>query len=315
MFKRSLLLLILVSLFLVSCGTATGETGVVPEETEVIVEPTSTALPPTPTPEPTPLPGVTVIPLESLDYGIPWLPTDSTALPMLVYYGFNVNKPPFDLPEVRQAFSLALDTEVITLVYERGTSYTNQIPATTIVPRETLSLDLYGEVGLGYDPVRAQELLKEAGYEDTSAFPEVKLLIMYISWADYPGILVQAAEAAEKMWEENLGVNVTVEVISLKDFEEQRTLIASGEYEIFEYGLWIEENDPHSMFFSLFHPDGWHNLLAYNNPFVTQLIQEAAALADPADRLPLYVELERMLSEDEVPIIPLFHCTIDASGW
>jgi ABC-type transport system substrate-binding protein len=286
----------------------------IPTETPVPPTPTVTPLP-TETLEPTPLPGKMIYPLESLDYGIPWIAQDKSAMPMLVYYGFNVTIPPFNIPEVRQAFAAALDKEVLFLVYKRNVFYQNPSIATSIFPPQTLSLDLTNEVGIPYDPQRARDLLTEAGYEDISGFPEVNLLVVYVSWFPYPGNLVQSAEEAIRMWEENLGISVNLEVLAVDDaYNEHRDLLATGKYAIFEHGVWVDENDPHSFAESMFYPGAYNNFTGADFPEVEKLIGNGSAEVDPAKRLPVYVELDRLLSEELVPIIPLFHCTVDFSN-
>ena len=147
----------LLALLLAGC-TPTPSTEQNPTATEAI-QPTDTVAPtltsePTATPEPTPLPGEVVIPLESLQYGFPWLPVDRVVEPMMVYYGFNVNQPPFDVPEVRQAFALALDSTVLADIYSISDFHQNVVAARTIIPAQTLSLDVSGAIGLPYDPAR-----------------------------------------------------------------------------------------------------------------------------------------------------------------
>jgi ABC-type oligopeptide transport system substrate-binding subunit len=266
----------------------------------------------------TPLPGEVVIPLESLQFGFPWQPVDRSQLPMVVYYGFNVAQPPFDVPEVRQAFAAALDTEALTAIYTLGSFFINEIATRTVIPAQTLIRDVSGEIGLPYDPVLAKQLLASAGYADPASFPETTLLIVYLTGADYPGILVNAANEAIRMWQENLGVKVKIEVVALHggDPQEQRNQILSGKYQIFEHGVWTGENDPHDLFSSMFTPDGSNNMTGFNQDRVTLLINNAYMTeSDPTRRLPIYLELERILSEEELPIIPIFHCTVDASGW
>lgn len=279
-------------------------------------QPTDTPQP-TSTIPPTELPGQILYPLDSLQYGIPWLPLNKSKIPMVAYYGFNVNQPPFNVPEVRQAFAAALDTEVLTLIYKDATFYNNAKPARTVIPPETLSRDVYGSIGIPYNPESAKQLLAKAGYENPSSFPEITLLVIYRTGADYPGTIAKAAKESIRMWKENLGVTVKLEVVGVgADFlKEQQDLIRSGKYQIFEHGVWADNNDPDSFVNNMFSPDGYFNLTGYNNARITKLINDGQKEVDPAKRLPIYLEIERILSEQELPIIPIFHFTIDGSKW
>ena len=61
------------------------------------ITPTQTLIPTnTNTPGPTPIPGFQFQPLYALDNSIPWLPLEEGNEPMSVFFGFNVEKPPFD---------------------------------------------------------------------------------------------------------------------------------------------------------------------------------------------------------------------------
>ncbi len=249
---------------------------------------------------------------------MPWQPIDRSQLPMVVYYGFNVNQPPFDIPEVRQAFAAALDTDVLTKIYSLSPFYNNEVSTRTVIPAQTLTRDVSGEIGIPYDPALAKQLLASAGFDDPATFPETKLLVVYFTGSPYPGIMVNAANEAIRMWQENLGVTVKLEVITMdgSNQNEQRDLILSGQYQLFEGGVWTGENDPHDFFYSMFTPYGANNLTGFNQDRVTLLINNASMTeTDPAKRLPIYLELERILSEEELPIIPIMHCTVDASQW
>jgi ABC-type oligopeptide transport system substrate-binding subunit len=79
--------------------------------------------------------------------------------PMLstYYYRFNVNKAPFDDPLVRMAFNLAIDKQKISDYLGAG-----QLPATTFVPPGILGYE--SPDGPAFNPKKARELLREAGY-------------------------------------------------------------------------------------------------------------------------------------------------------
>jgi ABC-type oligopeptide transport system substrate-binding subunit len=325
MMKKSIcsVFFVFVMLMVLLSGCAPASTPIPPEPLPTnTIPPENTSQPtnvpdPTSTPEPTALPGQVIYPIDSLQYGIPWLTLDKSKIPLVVYYGFNVNQPPFNIPEVRQAFAAALDTEVLTLIYQDGTFYNDEKPTRTVIPPETLTRDVSGDIGIPYDPELAKQLLAKAGYDDPSSFPETKILIVYMAGSDTPGLLIKAAKEAIRMWEENLGVTVKLEVVGVSDFsgKEQQELIQSGKYQIFEHGVWADNNDPDSFVANMFSPDGYKNFTGYNNAQITKLISDGQKELDPAKRLPIYLEIERILSEQELPIIPIFHGTVDGSNW
>ena len=318
--------LIVISFVISSCSTAAP---VEPSQSAAVntiapsatLPPTETTAPvptvePTSTLPPTLLPGNELTPLSNLTVGIPWQEMDKSKIPMVAYYGFNINKPPFNIPEVRQAFSAALDTKVLTSIYEKSTFYNNETAARTVIPPTMLTRDVTADMGIQYDPVLAKQLFGKAGFTDPASFPKVTLLVIYIQGTEYPGIIIKAGKEAARMWQENLGVTVTVEAQGVTDImKDQRALISSGKYDIFEHGVWAGQNDPNDLLSSMFLPDGSNNLTTYNNPQVTDLIQQASKEIDPAARLSIFLTIERILSKEDLPIIPLFHCTVNGSSW
>lgn len=74
------------------------------------------------------------------------------------YYRFNVTKAPFDDKRVRMAFNLAVDKQAIC----KEVTKLGETPATTYVPPGILGYT--PPVGQGYNPERARQLLREAGY-------------------------------------------------------------------------------------------------------------------------------------------------------
>ena len=189
------------------------------------------------------LPGTETIPLNKLAVSIPWLPLDPQAIPGSYFYSFNLSTPPFDDVLVRKAFVLAVDRQALSTL---ANSLNNQThPATTFTPPETLGRDLYGEVGLSFDPTSAAALLEEAGYSNGEDFPAFKLVLA----ADATNEAL--ADAAVSMWRANLGVEPDVEILDLEDdvFFDR---VAADPGNITVLGWLADYNDPDNFLYAAF---------------------------------------------------------------
>lgn len=261
-------------------------------------EPTST---PTTIPSPTPLPGALVLPLDTLANSIPWLPRDDSASLSVNFVAFNTRQAPFSSASVRQAFAYAIDrAPLLELASRYGVD--SATPATTLTPPDTLGRDLYGDVGVLFDPGKARELLIQAGYSDPSAFPTTVFLVS--GYGAYPGARFNIATAMVEMWKTYLGVAVEVQVI--RDFRQYTDRLESNPPELFWFGWAADYNDPDDFLRELFHSDS-QPVGGFSNPGFDDLVDRAMKATSPAQRQQLYVEAERLLCETEVALIPLYH--------
>jgi oligopeptide transport system substrate-binding protein len=270
------------------------------DSTPVPVSEEATAIPATPAP--TQLPGSMVLPLTSMGNSIPWLPMDNTKRPTTYYFYFNIQKPPFDNVLVRQAFTAAIDRDVIRDIAEKF----NRIEpksATTFTPAATLGRDLNGSVGIAFDPVRAKALLVEAGYTEMNVFPTVSVIVP-VSTADAPGFHVQTSEALINMWETNLGVKVTIDVIEWGTYLSR---IASSPPDIFSMTWVADYNDPDNFLREIFTTSSEYNYGHFSNEEFDRLVNQAKTEADPAKRQLMYIQAERILCETEAALIPMYH--------
>lgn len=291
---------VLMIALLILAGCAPAAVSVQPTETiGTTPQPTSTA---TEIPLPTTLPGSVTIPVDTLGENIPWLPMENTARPGVVYFLFNLSKPPFDNALVRQAFAAALDREALARIAgEHGA--TDPRPATTFTPPETLGRDLYNYVGITFYPANARDLLQQAGFTDPALFPPVTLITN-------PGLDERNSAVAEemiRMWQIYLGVTVTIEIIPDKYFDRVKT----DPTEIF-FSIWAADyNDPDDFLQENFQSASQYNYNHFVNSDFDQLMALAAASSDPAERQALYIQAERVLCEVETAVIPIYHSTFD----
>jgi oligopeptide transport system substrate-binding protein len=262
-------------------------------------------LPPTDTvtPSPTPLPGLLVLPVDTLGKTIPWLPLDEKVRPGVHFVAFNTLRPPFNSALVRQAFAYAINRRVIVEMAKKYKA-SNPNPATTLTPPETLGRDLYNEVGTGFDSQKAKELLIEAGYSDPSGFPAVTMIVS--AYGDIaPGARFNMAGAMADMWKAHLGIPVQVEVINT--YNDYGNRLKNNPPEIFWQGWVADFNDPDNFLREIFHTGSQNNYGSFSNSGFDQLVDRAKRSRDPAERQELYIQAERLLCETEAALIPLYH--------
>jgi oligopeptide transport system substrate-binding protein len=205
------------------------------------------------------------------------------------YIGFNVKKAPFDNPLVRRAFSAAIDrVSLAELIQGAG------IPSTSWIPKGMLGYD--PEVGIKFNPEHAKAWLAEAGYRNGKGFPRVTFL--------YPDVGSNriVAEAIQSMWKEYLGVEVEL------DNQEWKVFLSTLDTDpppIFRASWGADFPDPHN-FMNLFECKSGNNRTGWCNPEYDALVEKAAEEGDPEKRTAIYREAQRILTEVDVPIVPLF---------
>ena len=205
------------------------------------------------------------------------------------YYAFAVDRKPFDNRKVRQAFALAIDREVFPKILQGG-----RIPATSWIPPGMLAHN--NEIGLRFDPDRARRLLAEAGYPGGKGLPPIVLGYN----TDEEKKLV--AEAVQSMWQKNLGVTVKIENLEWKVFLDK---LRNDPFPVFRSGWGADYPDPDN-FMKLFTSDSGNNNGRWKNPHYDQLLDQAARESDPAQRTALYDQAQKLLTETDAAIVPLY---------
>ncbi|MCZ6623742.1 MAG: peptide ABC transporter substrate-binding protein [Deltaproteobacteria bacterium] len=205
------------------------------------------------------------------------------------YYGFATKRKPFDDVRVRKAFSLAIDRSVFPKIL-----HGSELAATSWIPPGMMAHN--SEIGLGFNPVEARRLLREAGYPDGKNFPEVTL--SYNTEEDHKTV----AEAVQGMWKRNLGVLVRIENQEWKVYLKK---LQNDPPHIYRLGWGADYPDPDN-FMKLFTSFSGNNNTQWKNPRYDQLLDLAAREFDKNKRIKLYNEAQKILCEIDVPIMPLF---------
>lgn len=205
------------------------------------------------------------------------------------YYGFNINKKPFNDVRVRQAFAHAVDRTAITSLLKGG-----QIPTTSWVPKGMPGYE--PKVGLDFDIAKAKKLLAEAGYPDGKGFPEVTF--MFDTRDDHKMI----AERLQAMWKKNLGIDLKAQN---EDWKVYLNHLKADVPPMFRMGWGADYPDPDN-FLALFTSYSGNNYTQWKNKDFDSLIEKAAGETSMSKRLALYKQAQVMLTEKDTVIIPLF---------
>ncbi|MBI2608588.1 MAG: peptide ABC transporter substrate-binding protein [Deltaproteobacteria bacterium] len=205
------------------------------------------------------------------------------------YYGFNIEKKPFNDVRVRKAFAHAIDHKVFPEILKGG-----QIPVTSWVPPGMLGYE--PDVGLGFNVELAQNLLKEAGYPDGKGFPKT------IAFFDSRDDNKEIAEKLQQIWKENLNVHIDIENQEWKVYLKQLHVDPPP---LFRLGWGADFPDPDN-FLRLFTSNSGNNNTRWKSSSFDQLIFKAASEMNIQKRLELYKKAQKILLEEDVAIMPLF---------
>ena len=214
------------------------------------------------------------------------------------YYAFNNARPPFDDARVRKAFSAAIHRKLLIDRIVRG----DQQPATTLVPPRVFgAVPPAAGVGIAHDPQAARKWLAAAGYPGGRGFPPV--VLMYNTSEGHARI----AQAIQQMWRKVLGVTVRVENQEWKVY--LKTIRRADGPHIFRMAWCADYPDANNFLMEVFHPTKSANHVHWKNAEFAALTEKAQGIQDGAERKRLYARAERILSEEQAVIAPIYFYT------
>jgi oligopeptide transport system substrate-binding protein len=210
------------------------------------------------------------------------------------YLVFDVTAPPFEDVKVRQAFTMAFDRQKYIDVVLNGVG----LPAVGLYPPALPGFNLSFQ-GLPFDPARARQMLVESKYGSPSGLPPIVYTNAAIGNDAGPSV-----SAIVQMWEQNLGVEITVENL---DPDHYYDLLNSGQHgQIFDGGWCADYPDPENFADVLFHSGAQQNLGNYSNPEVDAILDQARVEQDVNYRIQLYQQAEEIIVQ-EAPALFTYH--------
>ncbi|MCD6217486.1 ABC transporter substrate-binding protein [bacterium] len=197
---------------------------------------------------------------------------------------------------LRQAINYAVDRETIC----RDVFMGRCVQTGSVIPSGICgySNPLSERLGFERDPVKARELLEQAGYANGEDVGKVSLFTTYES----PNI-----EIAE-IFKNNLGeIGLDVEIVA-KDKENYLKAVQEGDPALFSYEWYMQYPNVDNIF-SMFHTenaDGGQNFARMTRDYIDSIIDEYRQCENADERQSTYTELERQLTFD-APWVFMFH--------
>ncbi len=224
------------------------------------------------------------------------------------FYNFNC-KPrlpdgrdnPFADPRVRRAFAMCIDKPAIAREVRR----LGEPSASTLIPPGSIGgytspkgLPNIGDAASEEERqaiiAQAKSLLEEANFPDDFV---VELAFNKDAGHDLIG------QAIAKSWQKSLGVQTSLSQKEIKIFRED---LKNKQYMTARAGWFGDYGDP-TTFLDINHSLDGNNDRAYNNPVFDQLLADAADELDPVKRMAMLSEAERIIMEEDLPLVPIFH--------
>lgn len=194
-------------------------------------------------------------------------------------------------PLLRQALTMAVNRQAIADNI-RGVG---EPATTTLIPRNMIP-NYISPAGLPFDPAAARAKLAEAGYPNGEGLMPIEILFNKDGGHDL------IAQAVAKDWQRELGVRVELVQRETKAFREN---LKSGNFMVSRASWFGDYNDP-TTFLNLNKTGDGNNDRGYANPAYDKLLDDAELQTIPAARLAMLTQAERMMVEDELPVLPIF---------
>ncbi len=199
---------------------------------------------------------------------------------------------PLKIIQVRQALNYGINKKKM-MLYLRNSIGT--AANSGFVPQGLPSFNAETVVGYDYNPGKAKQLLKEAGFENGKGLSEIKLLTI----PNYANLGTFIANELKQV-----GINVQVEAVQKSLLLEQ----TSKSTALFFRGSWIADYPDAENYLSVFYSKNPAppNYTRYKNSRYDALYESALSETNDSVRYELYRDMDRLIIKD-APIVPLWY--------
>ena len=203
-----------------------------------------------------------------------------------------VKNSPLKILKIRQAINYGFNRRKMMLYIRNSIG----IPAESgFVPAGLPSFDSVSVTGYRYDPGKALQLLKEAGYPNGTGLPVIKLLTIpvYAEFATYIASELQ-----------QVGIKIQVETIQ-KSLLLEETAKSDA---LFFRGSWIADYPDAENYLSVFYGKNPAppNYMRYKNPQFDKLYEDALEEKNDSLRMKIYKRADQLMIKD-APVVPLWY--------
>lgn len=219
------------------------------------------------------------------------------------YYGFLHKSDVFQNKKVRQAFNYAIDRDAIV----RYTLQGEGTPAKYgLVPPGFIDYEYDSLQGFSFDPAKAKELLKEAGYPGGNGFPK---LTLYLNSGGDNYTLI--AQTIQKMLQENLEINIELEVLPKPQHLDN---VESAKAMFFRTAWIADYPDPENFLMLMYGKNvpaslnerTYLNVMRYQSAAFDSLFEKALREKDRNARFRLFRQADQVAIDDAV-IMPIYY--------
>ena len=199
---------------------------------------------------------------------------------------------PLKNKKVRQAINYAIDRKKMMLYVRNSIGIAAE---SGFVPAGLPSFDSLSVQGYHYDPAKALQLLKEAGYPNGNGLPQITLLTIP-QYADLGSYIANELQ--------QIGIKVQVDAIQKSLLLEQ----TSKSQALFFRGSWIADYPDAENYLGVFYSKNPAppNYTRYNNPAFDLLYEKALAEKNDSLRWKIYQQADRLMMQD-APVVPLWY--------